>query len=175
VVALYSQGLNVDEPLAMLRSGTTSYYEADGLGSLTSLSNTSGALANASTYNSFEYKDTGRRRELSMPVSSSVVFRWTVVGTVFVVFVASVTLMVFAIPPGLSRFFGGPLVAVGIFTLVAHRRFGQQIFRWTRSSSRIVGNFWESIGQQGAQSFYLGIGLALTLAGFFLLIKAWRN
>jgi hypothetical protein len=35
-VARYSQGLNIDEPLAMLRSGTTSYYQADGLGSLTS-------------------------------------------------------------------------------------------------------------------------------------------
>jgi YD repeat-containing protein len=52
-VARYSQGLNIDEPLAMLRSGTTSYYEADGLGSLTSLSNTSGALANTYTYDSF--------------------------------------------------------------------------------------------------------------------------
>jgi RHS repeat-associated protein len=37
----------------MLRSGTTSYYQADGLGSLTSLSNTSGALANTYTYDSF--------------------------------------------------------------------------------------------------------------------------
>jgi len=36
-VARYSQGLNIDEPLAMLRSSTTSYYEADGLGSVTSL------------------------------------------------------------------------------------------------------------------------------------------
>ena len=52
-VARYSQGLNIDEPLAMLRSSTTSYYEADGLGSLTSLSNTSGALANTYTYDSF--------------------------------------------------------------------------------------------------------------------------
>ena len=52
-VARYSQGLNIDEPLAMLRSGTTSYYQADGLGSLTSLSNTSGALANTYTYDSF--------------------------------------------------------------------------------------------------------------------------
>ncbi|MGB8323369.1 MAG: RHS repeat-associated core domain-containing protein, partial [Candidatus Acidiferrum sp.] len=52
-VARYSQGLNIDEPLAMLRSGTTSYYQADGLGSLSSLSNTSGALANTYTYDSF--------------------------------------------------------------------------------------------------------------------------
>jgi RHS repeat-associated protein len=49
----YSQGLNIDEPLAMLQSGTTSFYQADGLGSLTSLSNTSGALANTYTYDSF--------------------------------------------------------------------------------------------------------------------------
>lgn len=52
-VARYAQGLNIDEPLAMLRSGTTSFYEADGLGTLTSLSNTSGALANTYTYDSF--------------------------------------------------------------------------------------------------------------------------
>ena len=52
-VARYAQGLNIDEPLAMLRSGATSYYQADGLGSLTSLSTTSGAIANTYTYDSF--------------------------------------------------------------------------------------------------------------------------
>jgi YD repeat-containing protein len=45
VVARYSQGLNIDEPLAMLRSGANSFYNADGLGSITSLSNAAGALA----------------------------------------------------------------------------------------------------------------------------------
>ena len=34
-VARYSQTQNVDEPLAMLRSSATSYYEVDGLGSVT--------------------------------------------------------------------------------------------------------------------------------------------
>ena len=53
VVARYSQGLNIDEPLAMLRSSTTSYYQADGLGSVTSLTNASGAVANNYTYDSF--------------------------------------------------------------------------------------------------------------------------
>ena len=52
-VARYSQSLNIDEPLAEVRSGTTSYCEADGLGSLTSLSNTSGALVNTYSYDSF--------------------------------------------------------------------------------------------------------------------------
>jgi len=37
----------------MLRSGTTSYYEADGLDSVTSLSNAAGALAQTYTFDSF--------------------------------------------------------------------------------------------------------------------------
>jgi RHS repeat-associated protein len=52
-VARYSQGLNIDEPLAMLRSSTTSFYQEDGLGSVTSLSNGSGALAQTYTFDSF--------------------------------------------------------------------------------------------------------------------------
>lgn len=52
-VARYWQGLNIVEQFAMLQNGTTSYYQADGLGSLTSLSNTSGTLANTYTYDSF--------------------------------------------------------------------------------------------------------------------------
>jgi len=53
VVARYSQGLSIDEPLAVLRSSTTSYYEADGLNSATSLSNGAGALAQTYTFDSF--------------------------------------------------------------------------------------------------------------------------
>jgi len=37
----------------MLRSSTTSYYQVDGLGSVTSLSSTAGALAQTYTYDSF--------------------------------------------------------------------------------------------------------------------------
>jgi RHS repeat-associated protein len=53
VVARYSQGASFDEPLVMLRGGTTSYYEQDGLGSVTSLSNIAGALAQTYTFDSF--------------------------------------------------------------------------------------------------------------------------
>jgi RHS repeat-associated protein len=53
VIARYEQTENIDEPLAMLRSGTTSYYQADALGSITSLSNAAGAVANSYTYDSF--------------------------------------------------------------------------------------------------------------------------
>ena len=52
-VARYSQGLNIDEPLAMLRSGATSFYNADGLGTITSLANTAGSLAQTYTFDSF--------------------------------------------------------------------------------------------------------------------------
>src|SRR5438046_1947242 len=52
-VARYAQSGLIDEPLAMLRSATTSYYDADGLGSVTSLSNAAGALAQTYTYDSF--------------------------------------------------------------------------------------------------------------------------
>jgi RHS repeat-associated protein len=52
VLARYNQ-IGVDEPLSELRSGTTSYYEQDGLGSVTSLSNSAGALANTYSYDSY--------------------------------------------------------------------------------------------------------------------------
>jgi RHS repeat-associated protein len=52
-VARYAQTETIDEPLAMLRSATTSYYQADGLGSVTSLSNAAGALAQTYTLDSF--------------------------------------------------------------------------------------------------------------------------
>jgi len=54
VIARYSQNANVmDEPLAMLRGGTTSYYNADGLNSITSLSNGTGSLIQTYGYDSF--------------------------------------------------------------------------------------------------------------------------
>ncbi len=53
VLARYAETQNIDEPLAELRSGTTSYYEADGLGSVTSLTSGAGAIADTYTYDSF--------------------------------------------------------------------------------------------------------------------------
>jgi RHS repeat-associated protein len=53
VLARYTQTTVIDEPLAMLRSGTTSYYQADALGSSTSLSTGAGGLSNTYTYDSF--------------------------------------------------------------------------------------------------------------------------
>ena len=53
VLAKYTQGQNIDEPLAELAAGASNFYEEDGLGSVTSLTNSSGALALSYTYDSF--------------------------------------------------------------------------------------------------------------------------
>jgi RHS repeat-associated protein len=65
-IARYAHGLNIDEPLAMLRSSTTSYYDADGLGSITSLSSGVGALAQTYTFDSFG-KQTASSGSLTNP------------------------------------------------------------------------------------------------------------
>jgi len=52
-VPRYSQGLKIDEPLTMSRSSTTSFYKADGPGSVTSLTSGAGALAQTYTFASF--------------------------------------------------------------------------------------------------------------------------
>jgi RHS repeat-associated protein len=53
VLARYALGQQIDEALAQTRSGTTAYYEADNLGSVTSLSTSTGVLANTYAYDSF--------------------------------------------------------------------------------------------------------------------------
>jgi RHS repeat-associated protein len=53
VLARYTHGVVVDEDFAMLRNGTSSYYQQDGIGSITSLSNLSGALAETYAYDAF--------------------------------------------------------------------------------------------------------------------------
>jgi RHS repeat-associated protein len=64
VVARYEQNQNIDEPLAMLRSSATCYFHADGLGSVTSLSNSAGSIANTYAYDSYgnwnSFRYTGR-------------------------------------------------------------------------------------------------------------------
>jgi RHS repeat-associated protein len=66
VVARYEDTQNIDEPLAMLRGGATSYYHADGLGSVTSLSNGTGSLAQTYGYDSFG-KQTSSSGSLTNP------------------------------------------------------------------------------------------------------------
>jgi RHS repeat-associated protein len=53
ILAYYTQGPATDTPLVMQRGGQTYYYEADGLGSVSSLSSDTGSLANTYSYDSF--------------------------------------------------------------------------------------------------------------------------
>jgi RHS repeat-associated protein len=53
VVAKYAQGQSIDEPLAETTSSGTDYYEADGLGSITSLTSGTGTVVQSYTYDSF--------------------------------------------------------------------------------------------------------------------------
>jgi RHS repeat-associated protein len=52
-VARYTQGSGVDHPLAMTRAGVTSFYEQDAPRSITSLSDTAGAITDTYTYDSY--------------------------------------------------------------------------------------------------------------------------
>ncbi len=53
ILARYTQGQNFDEPFSQLRRTSTSYFEADGLGTITSLSNPAGAVAQTYMFDSF--------------------------------------------------------------------------------------------------------------------------
>jgi RHS repeat-associated protein len=53
LLAYYTQGAGIDEPLGIAESGGTYYYHADGLGSITSLTSGAGQLANSYVYDSF--------------------------------------------------------------------------------------------------------------------------
>jgi RHS repeat-associated protein len=53
VLARYTQGKGIDEPLGELRAGIPSYYESDGLGSVTSLTNASATIAATYGYDAF--------------------------------------------------------------------------------------------------------------------------
>jgi YD repeat-containing protein len=67
LLARYIQSAATDRPMGELRSGTTSYYQQDGLGSVRSLSNSAGALANTHAYDSFG-KLTASTGMLSNPI-----------------------------------------------------------------------------------------------------------
>jgi RHS repeat-associated protein len=53
VVARYTMGTGIDQPLAEARGATTSFYQADGLGSVTSLTDGTASIASTYTYDSF--------------------------------------------------------------------------------------------------------------------------
>jgi RHS repeat-associated protein len=53
ILARYSQGIGIDQPLAQLQSGNVSYYEQDVIGSISSLSSSTASLSNTYVYDAF--------------------------------------------------------------------------------------------------------------------------
>lgn len=53
VLTIYTNGVGVDEPLAISTGDVTNYVEQDGIGSVTSVSGSAGALTGANSYDSF--------------------------------------------------------------------------------------------------------------------------
>jgi RHS repeat-associated protein len=53
IVARYTHGPGIDEPLIMERAGVSVFYHADGLGSITDITNQSGSALQRYTYSSF--------------------------------------------------------------------------------------------------------------------------
>ncbi len=53
VLARYAMGPGIDQPLSMLRGGATSYYEADGLSSVTSLTDGTGSAVGSYLFDTF--------------------------------------------------------------------------------------------------------------------------
>jgi len=53
LLARYSDGVGFDQPLSMLRSGVSSYYQSDILGTITSLTDSAGALTNTYIYDAY--------------------------------------------------------------------------------------------------------------------------
>ena len=53
ITVRYAEGAGPDQSFAQIQSGTTSYYSQDAVNSVTSLSNSTGALANTYAYDSF--------------------------------------------------------------------------------------------------------------------------
>jgi RHS repeat-associated protein len=53
LIARYTQGEDIDQPFAEMRSGTTGFYQQSGLGSVTSLTDPTGAMSTSYTYDAF--------------------------------------------------------------------------------------------------------------------------
>lgn len=53
IVAWYTHGPGIDEPLVMEKAGQNYFYHADGLGSNTEMTNSTGAIKQSYTYSSF--------------------------------------------------------------------------------------------------------------------------
>lgn len=105
-----------------------------------------------------------------MPLKDFLQLRYVALGGLALVLSALVS-WGFAIPSGSSKFLGICLIGIGILYVAMHRMSGQYAFR-QRQGLPLVSGVWRSLGKEGAQALYLGIGVALVAVGFGLLTTA---
>jgi hypothetical protein len=67
LAARYVFGSGIDEPLAAYRGATWEFYQADGLGSITSLSTTTGTVGDSFVYDSFGNAGDARTNDQNKP------------------------------------------------------------------------------------------------------------
>jgi hypothetical protein len=74
----------------------------------------------------------------------------------------------YAIPRDAHEMLGICFLAVGILFVSFHRKFGSQPFERTFKMPGF--RIWETMGVDGSQTVFLGIGLILAAAGFILIL-----
>jgi len=96
--------------------------------------------------------------------------KYLVFGAVTLVFAALVS-WALAVPSSSARFLGVCLVGVGVLYMLCYRKSGERAFRQGKKLP-LVSGLWVRLGKEGAQTLYLGIGVALVAIGFGLLTTA---
>jgi hypothetical protein len=110
-----------------------------------------------------------------MSVSSTDTFKWRIIGAALLALAVLLIVVASSVSPDSYRSLGGALTGVGAMNVLFYRRFGRQIFDSTRSMRLSVAIFWQRIGEKGTQFLFLGMGIVLALAGFFVLMRSARN
>lgn len=83
LVARYTQGPGIDEPLVMNRSGVDYFYQADGLGSITELTNSAGTILQSYIYDSFGNISTFDQNGAIISIENGIINPFTYTGREF--------------------------------------------------------------------------------------------
>ncbi len=105
-----------------------------------------------------------------MPLTLFFRSKYLAFGAVAFVF-ATLVSWALAVSPGSGNFLGVCLVGVGVLYIAMYRKSGEQAFRQGKELP-LVSGLWDRLGKEGAQTLYLGIGVALVAIGFGLLTTA---
>jgi putative flippase GtrA len=105
-----------------------------------------------------------------MPLRDFLQLRYVAIGGLALVLSAIVS-WAFVIPSASGKFIGVCLIGIGFLYVAMYRMSGQWAFRQGQGLP-LVSGVWRSLGKEGAQALYLGIGVALVAVGFGLLTTA---